>query len=130
MAKETHIGCKSADPDLFRVITVCREFLRQKEKKFEIEELRVSSAFVYFIKVNTTGLEGYIGRKADDDKLVFMVLDSGRLNWALQEGFTRQQAYEKIGIFREAISIDSFIKWITGDAGYKLKAEFVKSAAA
>ncbi len=127
MAKETNIGCKNSDPDLFRVMTVCREFLSQKELGFEFEELRVSDAFVYFIKVRKTGLEGYIGRKPETNKIVYMVIDSGRLNWAIQEGFTRQQAFESIGIFREATSIDSFIKWITGDKSYKLKEEFIRA---
>jgi hypothetical protein len=127
MAKEVKIGCTNSDPDLFRVMTVCKEFLTQKEKTFEIEEMRVSASFIYFVKVKETNLEGYIGRRPDTSKIVYMIIDSGRLNWAMQEGFTRVQAFEKVGVFREAMSIDSFIKWITGEKNYKLKEVFIKS---
>lgn len=127
MAKEVKLGCKNSDPDLFRVMTICKDFLTQKEKTFDLEELRVSQAFIYFVKVSDTNLEGYIGRRSDTNKIVYMIIDSGRLNWALKEGFTRLQAFENVGIFREAMSIDSFIKWITGEKNYKLKDKFIKS---
>lgn len=127
MSKESHIGCKEADPELFRVVSVCQEFLKIKRVSFEIEQRCVSTTFIYFVEVKNTGLSGYIGRDQKKNKIVYVITDAGRLNWALQEGFTRTEAFELVGLFKEAVSVASFSKWISGGEGYKLKGEYITS---
>ncbi len=125
MSKERNIGCKLTDPDLFRAMTVCIEFLDSKQIEFKLEERRKDSTFLYFLEVGH--LTGFIGRQLHTNKLVYMIIDAGRLNWAEKEGFTREEAFDLVGVFREATSIASFTSWIIGEKTYKLRGPYINA---
>ncbi len=130
MSKEIKIGCKYADPDLYNIMSVCQEFLKAKQVDFVIdEERRSSTVFLYFVKVKNTNLEGYIGRHNLTKQITYMIIDAGRINWSLQEGFTRAEAFDLVGVFRAATTLDSFTKWITGEKDYKLKGKYILAGA-
>lgn len=127
MSKETKINCKHADSQLYKVLSVAQAYLVAKEVSFEIEEIRVNTNYVYFVRNTKLKLDGYIGREKITNEIAFMALDAGRLNWALQEGFTRTEAFEKVGLFIHASNMTNFLNWILGEKPYKFKGDYIKS---
>jgi hypothetical protein len=93
-------------------------------KNFDIEEIRIGGNFVYFVENNQNNLSGYVGRRKNTQKIIYMIMDKARLNWALKEGFTREQAFDLVGVYRNVCGLTDFTNFISGDKNYHLCGEY------
>ena len=117
------------DKELFKVISVCEAFAKARQVNLEIDEVKIINAnkFIYYFTNTKSHLKGYIGRENGTNSVVFMITDNGRLNWALAEGFSRQEAFDLVGVFRKAKGLNNFMSFMLGDAQYRLEDGVVKS---
>lgn len=114
------------DPYLFKIMTIFAAVLEEVKhiKNFDIEEIRINENFLYFIENNEKNLSGYIGRRRDTGKIVYMIMDRARLNWALKEGFTRDEAFDLVGVYRNVCGLTDFTNFISGEKNYHLCGEY------
>jgi hypothetical protein len=118
---------KELDSELYKVVTTFSTYASAKGIKIEIEEEARDAKFIaYRVANEALGLAGHIGRHVNDRRIVYLVVDGGKLNWALSEGFSREEAFNKVGIYRYAASLNNFIQFILGEKNYKLDSEYIK----
>lgn len=117
MKRKTHqpmkFACQHADKLLFKVISLIEAVLMAEQVTFEIEEKRDDSVFLYYVTNTRLGLDGYIGRDIKSGELIFIVQDKARIEWAIKEGFTREEAFDKVGVLIRMNGMASFLAFIS-----------------
>jgi hypothetical protein len=116
-------NCSKYDNYLHQVLTTVNASFAAAEATIRYEEIKtVSNQFLYCIKNINNKLEGYIGRDKNTNKVVYIIKDGGKLNWAIKEGL-----YDNIGkeinndldIMRRMKDINSFINFMIGNKNYQ-----------
>lgn len=118
---------RELDKELYKIVTTFATYASAKGIKIEIEEEARNANFITYRVTNpAAGLSGHIGRHVNDRRIVYLAVDGGKLNWALSEGFSREEAFNKVGIYRYAPTLNNFIQFILGEKNYKLDSEYIK----
>lgn len=118
--KPMKFACQHVDKLLFKVISLIEAVLVTEEVPFTIEERRENNIFLYYVTNTKLGLDGYIGRDISTQELIFIVQDKARIAWSEKEGFSREEAFEKVGVLIRLNGMTSFVNFI-GAKGHPYK---------
>jgi hypothetical protein len=125
-------SCEPHDDYLYQVMVTLESFFTTKNIKVKYEETKTSSnQFFYYIKNLKNNLEGYVGRDINTKKVIYLIKDKSRLEWAKKEGFfdsgnLDSVIYDQIKIIRRLNGIQSFINFITGEKEYYFNDDIAK----
>lgn len=121
---KSHFGIKFnseiSDPYLYGMAVIALTAIINSKisvKSIAVEEIRVGNNFLYCFTVRK--LVAYMGRDKETEKITYLLLDESRIAWARAEGFfddpefTREKAFERIGVMRKLPNINEFVNFLT-----------------
>ena len=126
--------CIKGDPYLFKVLILFYHSLVELKgvniSDLEVQECETHAGFYYKFTNSELNLDGYIGRNMTTREVVYLIVDKSRVKWAEDEGFIEhgwdlKQVWEKIGVMRQARTMNDLVKFVMGAKGFELKGNYI-----
>ena len=111
----------TVDPYLYGIAVIALTGIinyKISQENISVEEIQVGHTYLYVFSVNK--IIAYMGRDKNTNKITYLMQDEARLKWCKLEGFfempdfTREKAFEQIGVMRKLPNINEFVNFLTG----------------
>jgi hypothetical protein len=133
------LNSQYSDPLIYETIRKIQDALNRSlgvpVNRIQLTEYRIGRAWFYELRNKKLELKGFVGRCNHSGKIVLLIKDRGRIEWAKKEGFLsgvrggdfQRVIYSDIGILIQVESPGDMALFLAGLPGYRTRGPYIKA---